>query len=340
MSSRPIPLVQAETRAQRGLYPLDLERDLKEVVALIERGFQQELDPQGWAMLRQMQELAGHPGWWLRQHAQELQLDGFVWREDGRVVGNASLRRATPWNRGGWVIGNVVVDEAYRGRGIGHALMQACLLDAQRKGGGWVGLEVRQDNVPARRLYENLGFTVVGEIRHWLHPGKPALQCSPQPAPEAWRKARAEDAALWYALACAIYPSPQRDILELSPGQYRYGGLERALTLWLEGQREWAWLEKREAPQLAVHIRANWRQRYYLWTLLVHPERGEAGARLALQRALCAERRRRAWPVILYTPQDTPFNALLPPLGFREHRHLCQMMYPLQTDWRGFDEPR
>ncbi len=308
---------------------MDPVRDLSDVVRLIAQGFAQELDPQGHAMLRQMQELANRPAWWLRQNAAELQLDGFVWRENGRVIGNASLRRAAPWSNGGWMIGNVVVDEAYRGRGIGRALMQACLLDAQRKGGHWVGLEVRADNAPARRLYESLGFTAVGDVVHWLHPGQPSLTRPAYVSGGMWRAARADDAALWYSLACAIYPSPQRDVLELRPQQYRYGGLERTLTLWLEGQREWAWLENKPAPRRAVYVRLDWRYRYSLWNLLIHPACSEEEAGEALARALSAPRRWKAWPSIIYTPVASPLNAPLARLGFYEHRRLCQMIYPL-----------
>ncbi len=329
LNARPLPVTLSGSSHEKGIYPLDLERDLPGVVHLIEQGFKDELDPQGWAMLRQMQDLARRPGWWLRQNAQELQLDGFVWREEGRVVGNASLRRAVPWANGGWMIGNVVVDPDYRGRGIGRALMQACLMDAERKGGSWVGLEVRANNLPARTLYESLGFTVVGEIRHWLHPGQPPLPKGDRSATQGWRASREEDASLWYNLACALYPSPQRDILELRPQQYRYGGFERTLTLWLEGQREWAWLEQQDVPKIAVYVRADGRYHYYLWNLLIHPLYGETGARLALQRALSSVRRWRSWPTILYTPVDMPLNALLPPMGFYEHRHLCQMMLSL-----------
>lgn len=313
----------------RGLYPLDLTRDLSDVVRLIEEGFAGELDPQGRAMLAQMQELTRRPAWWLKQNAYELQLEGFVWRENGRVVGNASLRRAAPWSNGGWMIGNVVVDEAYRGRGIGRALMQACLLEAQRKGGRWVGLEVRSNNTPARTLYEHLGFTAVGEMIHWLHPGRPPLPHRAKPASSLWRAARPEDAPVWYNLACHIHPSPQRDVLELRPQTYRYGGLERTLTLWLEGQREWAWLERQPVARLAVYVRMDWRYRYYLWTLLVDPARQVDGAAQALERALSAVGHWKPWPVITYTPLNSPLNALLAALGFAEHRRLIQMMVAL-----------
>ncbi len=324
-----VTILSNTASSSAGVYPLDIERDLPEVVRLIEVGFAEELDPQGWAMLRQMQELARRPSWWLRQNAHEVQLNGFVWREGGHVIGNASLRRAAPWSNGGWMIGNVVVDKAYRGRGIGRALMQACLLDARRKGGSWVGLEVRSNNEPARTLYEHLGFTAVGEVIHWLHPGQPRLARPSHVERKKWRAARADDASHWYTLACALYPSPQRDVLEIRVQQYRYGGLEHALMLWLDGQHEWAWLENTNHPRLGVYVRKDWRYRYYLWNLLIHPACGDADVQATLERALNAPRRWEAWPSIIYTRPHDPLNRYLEDLGFGEHRRLTQMLYPL-----------
>lgn len=49
---------------------------------------------------------------------------------------------------------------AYRGQGIGRRLLEACLAKAWRNGITRVELEVRADNLPAIRLYEQFGFTV------------------------------------------------------------------------------------------------------------------------------------------------------------------------------------
>jgi len=53
------------------------------------------------------------------------------------------------------------VAPARRGRGLGTALVEHVLADAERRGCGRVYLEVRVDN-PARRLYHRLGFRRVG----------------------------------------------------------------------------------------------------------------------------------------------------------------------------------
>ena len=52
-----------------------------------------------------------------------------------------------------------------RGQGIGRALLQAAEVEARRRRCCKLTLEVRDDNVRARRLYDSLGFTdfVVGQ---------------------------------------------------------------------------------------------------------------------------------------------------------------------------------
>ena len=92
---------------------------------------------------------------------------GFVAEVDGEPVGAAWLRR---WPSGARGYG--FVDEAtpelsmallpgHRGRGIGTALLRRLLAEAARESDA-VSLSVSVSN-PAARLYERLGFAVVGE---------------------------------------------------------------------------------------------------------------------------------------------------------------------------------
>lgn len=57
---------------------------------------------------------------------------------------------------------NLLVDETYRGRGIGRRLMVALIEKAVRMGVRHLTLEVRSENVAARRLYAGLGLAPVG----------------------------------------------------------------------------------------------------------------------------------------------------------------------------------
>jgi ribosomal-protein-alanine N-acetyltransferase len=56
-------------------------------------------------------------------------------------------------------------EPAWRGRGIGEALVARVVDSAREQGGRRVFLEVREDNGQARRLYERLGFALVGRRR-------------------------------------------------------------------------------------------------------------------------------------------------------------------------------
>jgi ribosomal-protein-alanine N-acetyltransferase len=64
-------------------------------------------------------------------------------------------------------INNLAMRPAYRGRGIGTALLQHVLAEAAQLGAHRATLEVRASNTGARRLYERLGFYVAGTRRNY-----------------------------------------------------------------------------------------------------------------------------------------------------------------------------
>ena len=55
-------------------------------------------------------------------------------------------------------VSNVAVHEKYRRRGIAHALLEYMLQFGRKRGIRDFTLEVRQQNMAARGLYEGLGF--------------------------------------------------------------------------------------------------------------------------------------------------------------------------------------
>jgi ribosomal protein S18 acetylase RimI-like enzyme len=57
-----------------------------------------------------------------------------------------------------WFIYDVVVDEAYRGQGLGRATMQAAEEFARSRGGTRLALNVFGPNTVARRLYESMDY--------------------------------------------------------------------------------------------------------------------------------------------------------------------------------------
>ena len=73
---------------------------------------------------------------------------------EGEVVGYLVL-----WDFGAYLyIANVAVKPSWRRQGVGTALVRLAQAEALRLGKLGVSLDVRASNLPARRLYEKLGF--------------------------------------------------------------------------------------------------------------------------------------------------------------------------------------
>jgi GNAT superfamily N-acetyltransferase len=81
--------------------------------------------------------------------------------EDGRVVGTVTLYLgpgSMQWRPGDAMFRLLAVDPAARGRGIGHALFQACLDRARRAGKRRMALHTTAWMGTARAMYERAGF--------------------------------------------------------------------------------------------------------------------------------------------------------------------------------------
>jgi ribosomal protein S18 acetylase RimI-like enzyme len=154
-----------EQEIERGIRPFDIGRDLRPVARLIANAFADELDEQGESALRELRIL-GHMSGLIRLLTRTTGefhdvFNGFVWIEDGRLVGNVTVQRANS-SSGRWQIANVAVDPRYRGRGISRALMETSLDYIDEMGGTWALLQVRANNAVARGLYERMGFEELG----------------------------------------------------------------------------------------------------------------------------------------------------------------------------------
>jgi ribosomal protein S18 acetylase RimI-like enzyme len=92
----------------------------------------------------------------------------FVAIADERVVGWCdALPKPRPALRHSSVLGLGVIS-AYRGQGIGPALLQATLEAAKARGMSRIELTVRVDNERAKRLYESFGFATEGLCRRHM----------------------------------------------------------------------------------------------------------------------------------------------------------------------------
>lgn len=142
--------------------PLNILRDLPTVADLIELCFANTLDPEGRSYIDQMRRNGRDSGFlsWAPRviESVSLPLSGFVWEDDGRIVGNVSL---IPFTKAGFkifLIANVATHPDYRRRGIAHALTEAAVRRAREKHADTIWLHVRQDNPGAIALYRGLGF--------------------------------------------------------------------------------------------------------------------------------------------------------------------------------------
>jgi ribosomal-protein-alanine N-acetyltransferase len=67
---------------------------------------------------------------------------------------------------------SIVIDPAHRGRGLSRNMLLTHLGHLAGRGVRKVFLEVEENNQPARRLYEQTGFAVVGRReRYYRQPG-------------------------------------------------------------------------------------------------------------------------------------------------------------------------
>ncbi len=314
---------------EEGLVPFHPLRHLGPVADLIAEAFAGELGPWAQYTLRRMRQIARWGTLGVLLWAPEMgETPGFVWMADGQVVGNVSFRRAAV--AGGWMIGNVAVHPQWRGRSIGRALMEAALDEIARRGGTWVGLEVREDNPVAVGLYERLGFETVGSSLEMLRPAGPLPLQAGQASPPL-RRARAADSDTLYYLAREGLTRAHQEVLEIRRSAYR-AGWEACISAWLEGRTERWWTTTDQPPTGALRVTSHRPGRWYEVEILVQPQRIDDLGPALVEAALARLPRRMRWEAATVLPgirMDLEVHFVR--MGFRPLRRLLQMRRPLGT---------
>jgi GNAT superfamily N-acetyltransferase len=143
----------------RSLNPI---RDLSGVADLVELCFKSTMDKDGKRYLQDMRRSAADTGFlrWASRTADtiSLPLTGYVWEDNGRIIGNVSLIPYNRRNKRIFLIANVATHPDYRHRGIGRLLTDAAMKHARDRHVDEIWLNVREDNPGAIKLYEDLGF--------------------------------------------------------------------------------------------------------------------------------------------------------------------------------------
>jgi ribosomal protein S18 acetylase RimI-like enzyme len=218
---------------QQKLRPFDMRRDLAAVADLVELCFAETLDADGRLYIRQMREAASHETALIAAASgrPEMRMAGYVWLEDGRVVGNLSL---VPHYHGGrklFLIANVAVHPKFRRHGIARELTRAALQDVQHRGRHDTWLQVDERNEAALALYREMGFAERQRRTSWRLLPRPGWQPRPNAIRVRQRKAADwKDQQRWLR---ASYPTDVHwqfplDFNLLQPG-WR-GSLERAFS--------------------------------------------------------------------------------------------------------------
>ena len=151
--------------------PIQLRRDLDEVANLVEVCFSDHMDAEGRSYLQNIRRI-GREGnsYYLDATSPEtssVPFHGYVWVENGKIIGNITLIYLHKKEQNIYFIANVAVDPAYRNQKIAHRLTERALMHVREHHGHSVILQVREDNPSAIHVYESLGFSEILRRTNW-----------------------------------------------------------------------------------------------------------------------------------------------------------------------------
>lgn len=155
-------------------------------------------------------------------------LAGFVWEEDGKVIGLANVSRQSRAPRG--YIANVAVLPEHRRKGIARKLVEACVEHARKRGDKSVALDVITDNLPALQLYEKLGFETFATRDDLEYKGGLVIdEIHPLPAKYTFRALSTTDWRARYELDRVVKPESVQRYQPVEINAYRPSWLIRPL---------------------------------------------------------------------------------------------------------------
>lgn len=124
-------------------------------------------------VVRQLEQEAFGFTWDEPTFGRELERENgvlMIARLEQRLIASAQV----VWAAGEAQLNSIVVDPAYRGRGVARQFLGRILRDCQARGLAWLTLEVKWDNPPALALYRHFGFVTIGRRKHYYREGQDA----------------------------------------------------------------------------------------------------------------------------------------------------------------------
>lgn len=313
-------VIARASQSSPGLRPIDPRRDMGQVADLIETTFRGDLDGTARRMVREMRTLGriGWVGWALSRLLlpPAARPFGFVWEENERIVGNASLLPVSGHPRR-WVMANVAVHPEYRRRGIARQMVDASDHFARKAGAEAIVLQVERHNKAALSLYHSMGYLSLATRTTWRRPR--GLPWSGAGRGQSVRLRRASEWPQQWALAERVSPEGLIWPHPLEPGYFRPTGLGRYF-----GRAAKLHLIRHEAGQLlgSLSVHGTGVRRF---VLLVDPAlQGQIEEGL-LSQALSRIRARQC-SIVLDYPSDVAVETLRG-MGFREERALTWMRH-------------
>lgn len=322
-----------------GLRPTDPSRDMGQIAALIEEAFGRDLTPEGREALRELRIMSylGPFLWLLDRISPEFHetFQGFVWVEEGCIVGNVNVGRTDPYS-GRWLISNVAVRPECRGRGIARHLVQAALDLAREQGGEWALLQVHTDNIPACKLYQDLGFEQIAAVTELRSEKVRPVAFAPRKGFLLRRRSYRE----WHKEYALALDATAKGAQWLKPVEYdRFMvGLDQRFSKWLSNL-----FAGREEHRLAVEegdrfiatltVRASCGRGHHSLELVVHPDyRGQLEEMLITKALSILEDYPERAIVVAHPAEHREAIETLKRYGFVEKRTLIQMRLALRSN--------
>jgi GNAT superfamily N-acetyltransferase len=196
-----------------GLRQVSLRNDLGGIADLLELCFGPTMDDSGRAAIREMRMISRSGSLSLLFHGLDQLVgglgQGFVWLEDGRIVGNVSVSPTHyPRSLGKtFIIANVAVHPDFRRRGMAEVMMRAAMDMIRQKGGRAAILQVEHQNDTAQRLYLRLGFHEERVFTRWY---RSSLHRAPEKAEDMPFMTMRQFGDWWAEYQLAEQVRPQR----------------------------------------------------------------------------------------------------------------------------------
>jgi ribosomal protein S18 acetylase RimI-like enzyme len=250
------------------LRPLNIVRDLPGVADLVEKCFADTMDAEGRNYVQQMRR-AGQDNVFLRWASSAVEtvsmpLSGYIWEENGDIIGNVSLIPHRHARKKYFMIANVAVRPENRNRGIGRALTVAAMQHAKQRNADETWLHVRDDNAGAIKLYRSLGFVELARRTTWQAQSERNASVETShicitrripgdwPAQEIWLRRLYPDLLTWYqpipwhSLRPGLGPALYRFLSDFEVRQWvaRTGNLPSVVVSWqaMGGRNNRLWI--------------------------------------------------------------------------------------------------